>query len=150
MNYIAFASKIATNNNCIKFLRQKGLLKPAHWCGDCNIWKSQINDESRKDKYWFRCSRCRKKTSIRDGSFFSKSHLSLTVLVSVIYFFVLDIPVKTILDLLDHDLSKKAVIDWYNFCRDICTEFLQRNPPLLGGLGVVVEIDESKFSRKAK
>ena len=53
--------------------------------------------------------------------------------------------------MLDGDISEKSLIDWLNFCRDICTQYLQANPPRLGGIGGnIVEIDESKFSRKTK
>ena len=43
--------------------------------------------------------------------------------------------------------SKSTVIDFYNFFRDICQEWAHREQAnsKLGGLGIVVEIDESKF-----
>ena len=45
------------------------------------------------------------------------------------------------------DLTKTAV-DWYNFIRDVCAEYFTRNPVVIGGPGVAVEINESKFGRR--
>ena len=39
-------------------------------------------------------------------------------------------------------------MDWYNFIRDVCAEYFTRNPVVIGGPGVEVEIDESKFGKK--
>ena len=36
-------------------------------------------------------------------------------------------------------------MDWYNFVRDVCAEYFTRNSVVIGGPGVAVEIDESKF-----
>ena len=41
-------------------------------------------------------------------------------------------------------------MDAFNFCREVCSKYLQRNPIRLGGPGVVVQIDESLFQHKAK
>ena len=41
-----------------------------------------------------------------------------------------------------------TVVDWKNFMRDICVEEIIDDPEPLGGPGVIVEIDESKFGRR--
>ena len=38
-------------------------------------------------------------------------------------------------------------MDWYNFVRDICAEYFLAHPAVIGGPGVEVEIDESKFGK---
>ena len=35
-----------------------------------------------------------------------------------------------------------TIVDWKNFCRDICLEYFTRNPVVIGGPGQTVEIDE--------
>uniref|UniRef100_A0A0L8GEG9 ISXO2-like transposase domain-containing protein n=1 Tax=Octopus bimaculoides TaxID=37653 RepID=A0A0L8GEG9_OCTBM len=47
-------------------------------------------------------------------------------------------------------LSHTSVVDWSNFCREVCDEWLRQNPMEIGGVDnngqpLVVEIDESKF-----
>ena len=45
-------------------------------------------------------------------------------------------------------ISEPTAIDWYNFIRDICAEYFRRNPVRIGGPGIEVENDESKFGRR--
>lgn len=45
-------------------------------------------------------------------------------------------------------LANKTVIDWFNFCREVCTEILLGSTEQIGGEGKIVEIDESKFGKR--
>ena len=49
-------------------------------------------------------------------------------------------------------ISKQSIINWFNFCRDICTGFMFRHPVPLGGGGAndTVEVDEALYKRKNK
>ena len=40
------------------------------------------------------------------------------------------------------------MVDWYNFHRDVCAQYFLDNPVQVGGVGKVVEIDESKFGKR--
>ena len=40
---------------------------------------------------------------------------------------------------------EETVGDWYNFCREMCSEVTKNENAKMGGPGKVVEIDESKF-----
>ncbi len=44
-------------------------------------------------------------------------------------------------------LTKPTVIDWFNFLRDVCAKWMEANPPIVGGVGHVVQIDESVVSK---
>ena len=67
-------------------------------------------------------------------------------------FFCLDVPVKTTSELMHGETSKQSIIHWFNFCRDICTGYMLRNPVCLGGVGRndIVEVDEALYKRKNK
>ena len=41
-----------------------------------------------------------------------------------------------------------TIVDWFNFIRDVCTQFFLDHPIQIGGVGSIVEIDESKFGRR--
>ena len=45
-------------------------------------------------------------------------------------------------------MSNKTSIDWYNFVRDICTQYFIDHPSVIGGPGIEVEIDESMFGKR--
>jgi len=44
-------------------------------------------------------------------------------------------------------VNRKSIIDWYNFCRDLCSDDLLHNPVVLGGPGHIVAIDETLVAR---
>lgn len=52
--------------------------------------------------------------------------------------------------MLPGDAHYHTVYDWYNLYRDKMSESLLENPVQLGGPGVVVEIDKSKWGHKRK
>ena len=39
-------------------------------------------------------------------------------------------------------------MDWYNFVRNICVEYFLAHPAVIGGPGIEVKIDESKFGKR--
>lgn len=45
-------------------------------------------------------------------------------------------------------LSSSTAVDWDSFCREICEIFLLENSEMVGGEGIVVQIDESKFGKR--
>jgi hypothetical protein len=44
--------------------------------------------------------------------------------------------------------SDHTVVDWYNFAREVCTQILLQDNEQIGGPGVIVEINESKFVKR--
>ena len=45
-------------------------------------------------------------------------------------------------------MASEAIVNWKNYCRDICAEHLVLNPMILGGPGKCVEIDETAFVKR--
>ncbi|CAF2988618.1 unnamed protein product [Rotaria sp. Silwood2] len=86
------------------------------------------------DGYIFRCRRCRGTKSIRVGTFFEQSHLPLSAIFEIMYYWSREEDsIKQIM----HEAevgSNTTVVDWKNFCRDICAEYFLRNPAQIGGL----------------
>ena len=50
----------------------------------------------------------------------------------------------------DAEVTRRVVIDMYGWFHDVCTNQLLASPIILGGPGVVVQIDESLFRHKPK
>ena len=44
--------------------------------------------------------------------------------------------------------GEHTIVDWKQFCRDVCFQYFFNHPEQLGGPGRVVEIDESLFARR--
>ena len=48
----------------------------------------------------------------------------------------------------DETTSTETVVDWYNYCREVCADrIMEHHTGLIGRPGTTVEIDESKFGK---
>ena len=96
----------------------------------------------------WQCTQCKGRKSVRDGSFFSKSHVTLQKWLLLMYWWSCQHPVTDAARVAEVD--KGTVIDVYKWPREICSTELLRTPIVLGGPGVVVEIGKSQFRHKPK
>ena len=119
------------------WLRENGLIGDfEELCDVClhgNIRLRKDNSYS-KDGYVWRCTykECNFKISIREGSWFAKSHLSLSDIVKLTYYWVNKQPNN--LSEFELTLSCHTVVDWYSFAREVCTERVKRSSETVGGL----------------
>ena len=99
-------------------------------------------------KCWY-CPDCKTTKSIRHGSFFSRSKLSLQKWMILLLWWSREYPVI--------DASKEAEVKedtacdiLYQWLREVCSTKLISMPIVLGGPGKIVQIDESLFHHKPK
>lgn len=109
-----------------------------------------------------KCQMRDKETARSKGSWFDNTQLSVAQVISLTYSFArlesystarYEAATDDYLDgVEDTSLSQHTICDWYSFAREIVVaDFLeQRNySGLIGGAGIIVQVDESKFqSRK--
>jgi len=119
-------------------------------CCKCASGKvSLVQDKSySKDQCVWRCSNraCNKKTSIREGSWFSGTHLTLAQAIKLTYYWVYQLPSDFIARELD--ISEHSLVDWKKFAREVCLCVLETDSEQIGGPGCVVEMYESKFGKR--
>ena len=133
-------------NLCIEFLRGRNLLLANYHC--CRQICSIVRDSSLSDSQIFQCNVCKKRHSVRKYSFWSKSKLPLTVLLALLYFFCQDLSVNETKKLLKKRVSKHAVIQWYNYFRDVMTTYYAQNPIRFNQ--TLVHCDETFIGGKRK
>ena len=81
-----------------------------------------------------------------ERSFFAKSRLPLQ---KWMYLWVRQYPVTDAYE--EAEVGEHTAIDIYQWLREVCSQKLITDPPIiLGGPGVVVQIDESLFRHKPK
>ena len=130
--------------------------KRLHGCGKPMQMK-KTNDS--KDKYLWRCRKVHKvfaenstytvkdvKLSIRHQSWLVDAKLPLEIILELIYLWSQGFSQGEILHELK--LSNKTVTEWTNFFRESCISAVIENSTPIGGNGVEVEIDESKFGKR--
>ena len=81
---------------------------------------------------------CNQSVSLRSGTFFDKSRLSLKQWLVLFYWWARQYPVTDAAE--EAEVEKKTAIQAYQYCRDICSWRLLHHdsPMLLGGPGVTV------------
>lgn len=130
--------------------------KRAFSCGK-HMCLKRTNDSS--DLYVWRCRRIHKivdngktyttkdvKVSIRHMSWLIDTKLPLTTVTELIYLWSQAFSVDEII----HELrvSRRTVIEWTIFFRECCFTTMMDRSQQIGGNGVEVEIDESKFGKR--
>ena len=85
----------AINNidDCLHWLASRQLLKNLVIC-NCGVHLSLNSYNTGIDTKRWKCPQCGIRKSLRDGSFFSKSHINLQRLILIIYFWATDISRK--------------------------------------------------------
>ena len=96
----------------------------------------------------WRCTTCKTSTSIRDGSFFSKSKLPLQKWLILIFWWAQEYPVTDAKAAAEVDVG--TAVDVYRWLREVCSTKLLGMTITLGGPGVIVQVDESLFCHKPK
>ena len=96
---------------------------------------------------WF-CCICKTTKSIRIGSFFSRSKLPLQKWLIAILWWSREYPVCQMAH--EAEIGEDTACDIYQWLREVCSTHLLQTPIVLGGSGVVVQVDESQFKHKPK
>ena len=159
MSYDAFLHLIDPKNDAemITFLTDIGIIASSNTCLNCGGSMRKVKEGI----HWFwLCSktangvRCNKgKKSIRTGTMFDNSQISIATILQIIWHFVHRLTEKQCVQYTNiSSKNNTTVVKWYAFSRNVCTTWFWKpeNTPKLGGYGVIVEMDESYFPGKPK
>ena len=135
-------------DDLIAWFRAKRLLARSQDCSNCNVPMRQGMRKDVTDGLVWRCPQCKTTKSIREGSFFTKSRLTLQKWLLLIHFWVKQYPVTDVA--VDVEIDKNVGCAVYKWLREVCSTKLLQSPIILGGPGVVVQVDESLFRHKPK
>lgn len=156
-------------SSSIKFLQERNVFdtfkkcpgpsirnKRHNYCG-CDMILKTASD--RKDGVMWRCRKKHTvtdgdkkyvvkdvKLSIRHNSWLYEAKLTLGIILELIYLWSNGFTASEICHELK--LSSKTVIEWTCYFREAVTTHIMENSEKIGGNGVEVEIDESKFGKR--
>ena len=126
------------------FLQTSKLLSDQKVCLKCNC---ALKICKIKERYFFYCKRCRSRTTCTPkGLFLHNVRLKYNTCLKLMFLFLVNVRSTQIQKILG--LSKRTVIDWYNFCREVCFLDIKSRIKKIGGYGKHVEIDESVFGKR--
>ena len=100
------------------------------------------------DKFSWWCPQCKTRKTIRESSFFHRSHMTLQQWLLLIYLWAREYPVTDVAE--EAEVDKGTAIDVFQWLREVCSTKLIQTPIILGGTVAAVQIDESLFRHKPK
>src|SRR6218665_2418590 len=93
-NAFVLADQISTPQKCLEWCARSRLVRNVVLCSRCQSLASLNNYKARKDGKHWKCWPCGVVRSVRDGSFFEKSKLSLRKIILLLYYWAMDTPQK--------------------------------------------------------
>lgn len=142
---------IENETSAIEFAVRRNLLPEKRTiCPKCCVghvgWYKRSN-EKLKVPFSLRCSRkrCRKKWSVTKNTWFFGSHLSVRQHFMLIYFWIRGDSIAEAAEKLK--LSKTTVMDYYQFCREVCFVIVSNRTKPIGGQDHTVVINEFQVDR---
>jgi hypothetical protein len=152
MKRIELYALILNNSAAIEWCRERGLLSNHQTCPTCGEDMKIENHKCNDSEIW----RCRKmvlgtkhdcKLSIRSGSVFEGSNLSIREILFILYEWAVQSPAH--MTGYELSISQPTVCSWYLMFRRIVSTFMEtRLSGQIGGPGDVVEIDECQVGRR--
>uniref|UniRef100_A0A914QR49 ISXO2-like transposase domain-containing protein n=1 Tax=Panagrolaimus davidi TaxID=227884 RepID=A0A914QR49_9BILA len=121
--------------------------------GGCS---GHMNFRQREEKgSTFICTKkqCRKEVGFRKDTFFEGSHLTIKEIFEFVYYWCngtcqVDYVLRNFVREDGSSISRQAIVDWRQFCRDVAVSHFQKNPTMIGGEGKTVEIDETVITKR--
>ncbi|KCZ77564.1 hypothetical protein H311_01422, partial [Anncaliia algerae PRA109] len=146
MNHRELVKITADYGGTIKWLLEKKILPDKMIC-TCRL-NVEMTLVKKTGKFFWRCCKCDKVKSILSDTIFYKSKLQPNKIIDLIYFWCRDFKqnessseIKT--------RSKKTCMEWYGKLQKLAYSIMKNEKrSKIGGVGKIVEIDESKFSKR--
>ena len=73
ISILQLGSITSCTDSTLKFLRSHGILRNGKFCNQCDLWMKHVTCSEAGDGYFWRCPNCKRKASVREGSFFEKT-----------------------------------------------------------------------------
>ena len=148
-----FGNSIITKEGLADFLKSHNVLLREKECPRCGNAKCYLRPDGTYfcGKTLVACgkkSRCQFAESFRRNTWFAGSQLSVdTITMFTVYWAVIR-PPRTSFLLEQLGISKQAVTDWSKYCRQLCVAWCEQTKEMIGGVGVIVEIDEAILGKR--
>ena len=143
MKFKLLKEVLLDEKKCINFLFENDILYKLQSCSHCN---SSLNINYKKRLYRCNNHHCRKSISIYKDSFFAKSHLKCSDIMFIGYCWLCGNNYTSIIRVTGH--SSNTITSYMNFFRELVISTLEDDNHVIGGPGIIVEIDESKFAKR--
>lgn len=139
----ALLPQLSDESACVDFLLSREVFYTARTCQACSTPM-----KLHKDRGTFVCPKrdCRREISLKKGSFFSGHRLPCGDILLLAYFWLCKVSNTTAVTMSGN--SRTAVAGFYSYFRELVSGSLDEEDTQIGGPGIIVEVDESKFGKR--
>ena len=143
---------VCNRETSIEWLMNEGMIVSKRPCPVCGENMELVECTDRSDGYKWECrkrannKRHKSTVSIRKGSWFEQSNLTLEEIIKFTYWWSEGLTQEQIKKQLH--INANTAVDWDMFCRETCEVTIQKKSEKIGGEGKVVQIDESKVGKR--
>ena len=143
---------LCNRETLIGWLMNEGMIASKRACPVCGENMELVECTDRSDGYKWECrkrannKRHKSTVSIRKGSWFEQSNLTLEEIIKFTYWWSEGLTQEQIKKQLH--INANTAVDWDMFCRETCEVTIQKKSEKIGGEGKVVQIDESKVGKR--
>jgi len=156
-NICGFNISNTQNTKVIEFCQEMNLIPKETTCQKCLSSMRLGESTTSADQVVWRCPgyiksdkkkarRCHNLESVRKYTIFAGSKLPIIKILLIMYFWIDNLEINKISKYLN--ISECSVGRWSLAFREIVFDYFLSNPEPIGGVGSIVEIDESKFGRR--
>ena len=142
LDLFEFMRLVETEKSCLEFLLQQGILYPERSCTKCGQQMRLFVERG----LWRCTASCGGSVSIRDRSFFAGSRLTCREILLLGYLWINRVPATSIMAL--SGSSSATVCAFTSYYRQLVADSLDEVDCQVSGRGIIVEVDESKISKK--
>lgn len=128
---------------CVQYLVEEGVIASVIQCDSCG--REVLCNNKRKT---YRCQNrnCRREVTMLKGTFFAQSKLPCRKIMQIAYFWLNKVPATSIVAMTG--CSSATVTSFAGHLRELVADSLTEEDCVVGGPGVVVEIDETKLGKR--
>ncbi|KCZ76138.1 hypothetical protein H311_02870, partial [Anncaliia algerae PRA109] len=138
--------KTTTTENAVAWLQELEIIPNGVECHSCNNYQMTLTFY--KNTHRWKCNKCYSAVSIFDNTIFFNTKLSLPRLLDIVYFWSCDMTQTKTRSELDTK-SSLTVFRWYQKLQRLSYTIIRNaSTGKIGGPGHLIEIDESKFSKR--
>jgi len=143
-NFKSLSRELITDEACIVFLQQKGIIQKYRICNNGHTMILQCTNN--KKNRW-RCHKCRHEVGVRTNNFLESSRIPFDDWILFIYSWANEMT-SIMFGERELGMNKNTTVQWCNYLREVCLWKLTEDPMMIGGPNTTVEIDESLFSKR--
>lgn len=149
MRLLEVASLCSTKAGAVRLLQEHGVLPSSKLCANGHQMALSLSKPGSNAPDRWRCclSSCRQEQALRKNNWLQGSRLPFEKIILFIYFWAHDMH-SILLCKRELDMNHSTTVDWCNYMREVCAASLLRQPTVIGGPNLTVQIDESMFSRR--